>query len=263
MKFSHISKMRHGLVALGLVAAGFVAAVRPAMAEVSQEEFNKLLKAALASSEGQNLVGQATEEYLKNKQIEARKEQARQAQADMEKQFDNPAQIPIGNSPVIGPADAKITVIEFSDFECPYCSRGKQTMDELMKAYPKDVKLVFKALPLEFHQNAKPAAKAAFAAGKQGKFWEMYNALFDNQRSLGDELYTSTATKLGLNLEQFKKDMESADVEKQIDEDVKLARQNDISGTPGFFVNGVAVKGAYPLEHFKELVDRWLAKLKK
>ena len=229
-------------------------------AEVTQEKFNEMLKAALAGAEGQKLVGEATESYLRQKQMEARKQQEEQAKADIESQFNNPVVIPAGTSPFKGPADAPITIIEFSDFQCPFCKRGADTMDEVMKAYQGKVKLVFKNLPLDFHDQAKPAAKAALAAGKQGKFWEMHDALFNNQRGLGDEFYLEQAKTLGLNVEQFKKDMASADLEKQIEEDVKIARAQGISGTPGFFVNGVAVKGAYPFEHFKDIIERWLAK---
>ena len=111
---------------------------------------------------------------------------------------------------------------------------------------------------MAFHKQAKPAAAAALAAGEQGKFWEMHDALFNNQRSLSPTFYEEQAEKLGLDVDKFKKDMESEAIQKQIDEDVKLAGKHGISGTPGFFVNGVAVKGAYPLDHFKKIVDRWL-----
>ena len=131
-------------------------------------------------------------------------------------------------------------------------------MDEVAKKYPNDVKIVFKQLPLAFHDKAEPAARASLAAGKQGKFWEMHDALFDNQQSLSAEFFLEQAKKLGLDIDKFKTDMEAADVTEQIRKDKELADKNGISGTPGFFVNGVAVRGAYPLEHFDGIIQRWL-----
>ena len=102
------------------------------------------------------------------------------------------------------------------------------------------------------------AAKAALAAGKQGKFWEYHDALFANQGKLSDAFYEETAKSLGLNVDKWKTDMADASLKTLIDEDKAAAAKNDIQGTPGFFVNGVAVKGAYPLEHFKTIIDRHL-----
>ena len=220
--------------------------------------FEKQIEQYLATDKGKELIGQTVESYMQERQVRARKQAEEQANAELERQFKNPVKIEIGNSPVKGPKDAKVTVIEFSDFQCPYCVRGKETMDQLLKAYPNDVKLVFKNLPLGFHQQAVPAAKAALAAGKQGKFWEMHDELFANQQKLNGALYEELAKKLELDVAKFKKDMEDPEIAKQIEDDKKIAAANDIQGTPGFFVNGVAVRGAYPLEHFKTIVDRWL-----
>ena len=138
-------------------------------------------------------------------------------------------------------------------------------MDEVLKNYPDQVKVVFKNLPLSFHQQAKPAAIAALAAGRQGKYWEMHDALFANQQRLGEEdkLFTELATKIGLNLEKFQKDIKDEVVAKQIEADLAQASKLSIFGTPGYFVNGVQVKGAQPFPQFKLVIDRWLEKLKK
>ena len=184
------------------------------------------------------------------------------ARQQMEQQFKNPTVVPVGSSPVKGPKDAPITIIEFSDFECPYCSRANNTVEEVLKKYPNKVKVVFKNLPLPFHKEAKPAAAAALAAGEQGKFWEMHDALFANQRGLNSAFYKTTAEKLGLDVDKFITDMKSEKVQKQIEEDTKLASQNGITGTPGFFINGVLLKGAQPLPAFQRVIDRWLEKEK-
>ena len=242
-------------VIISLMAIGFSSS---AIAQIDSKQFSDAMKKYLDTPEGQQAIGENVEGFFKKKQQEMQRKQAEAEQKAFEEQFKNPVKIEIGNSPVKGPANAKITVVEFSDFQCPYCKRGKDTMDELLKAYPKDVKLTFKNLPLPFHKEAMPAAKAALAAGKQGKFWEMHDALFDNQSKLGAEFYTTKAKELGLNVEKFKADMASPEIEASIKEDQALANKNGIQGTPGFFVGGVAVKGAYPIDHFKMIVDRLL-----
>jgi len=245
------------MLAVALMAIYMLSADRLS-AQTDQNDFNKMMEAYLATDEGQENIGQALQAYALRMREQAQKQQAEMAARDSEAQFKNPVQIPAGNSPTMGPEDAAVTIVEFSDFQCGFCKRGSDTMKELMAMYPDDVRLVFKNLPRQ--PQAMPAAKAALAAGKQGKFWEMHDALLNNQRSLGMDLFLAQAKELGLDIDQFKKDMESDSVNKQIQEDMKLAQQHNITGTPGFFVNGVAVRGAYPLEHFKGIVDRWLEK---
>ncbi len=237
--------------ALGLI-------ISPATAEISEQDFSNAMERYLKSDTGAEKVGSSMERYFQKKQQEAMKRQEEQANAEVENQFKNPVKMEIGKSPVTGPENAKVTIIEFSDFQCPYCSRGRNTMEEVMKAYPKDVKVAFKHYPLPFHKEAEPAARASWAAQQQGKFWEYHDALFQNQDKLGSEFYVATAKELKLDVDKFKKDMESEAAKKQVKDDMELGAKNGIQGTPGFFVNGVAVKGAYPASHFKGIVDRWL-----
>ena len=131
-------------------------------------------------------------------------------------------------------------------------------MDEVLKAYKNDVNLVFKNLPLPFHPEAKPAAVAALAAQEQGKFWEMHDALFKNQQTLGKDTYLKLAQELGLDMEKFKADLASEKLAKRVEEDAALASKHGVNGTPGFFVGGVLVSGAQPLPAFKTIIDRWL-----
>lgn len=230
----------------------------PANADISDKDFSVAFERYLKNDAGVEKIGSALERHFQKKQQEAMKKQQDQEKADLEEQFKNPVKIDISGSPVKGPADAKVTIVEFSDFECPYCKRGADTMEEVLKAYPKDVKVVFKHFPLAFHKEATPAAKASWAAQQQGKFWEFYDALFNNQDKLGTDFYLATARELKLDETKFKADMESEAAAKQVKADFDIGSQNGIQGTPGFFVNGVAVKGAYPPAHFKGLVDRWL-----
>lgn len=248
-----------------LFAAAFqlVLGVSCAHAQANDAQFAEMMKKYLASDAGQKELGTSVEGYFKKRQQEAMKEEENRAEAEMENQFKAPVKIELGNTPVKGPANAKVTIVEFSDFQCPFCRRGNDTMTQVMKMFPNDVKVAFKHKPLPMHPEAEPAAKATVAAGKQGKFWEMHDAMFNGQDKLGAAFYEEQAKKLGLNVEQFKKDLASPEVDKVVKDDAALADKLGVQGTPNFFVNGVAVRGAYPAEHFKKLVERWLSGPKK
>jgi protein-disulfide isomerase len=145
----------------------------------------------------------------------------------------------IDESPSTGNPKAKIVIVEFSEFQCPYCSRIAPALEELIKIYPDKVRLVYKHYPLPFHPNAPAAAAATLAAQKQGKFWEYRWALAPHFQSLNDSTFLAIAEQTGLNIEQFKKDM-VLDAEKQaiIDRDMKLGQEVGVQGTPNFYVNG-------------------------
>jgi len=145
----------------------------------------------------------------------------------------------IDESPSIGNPNAKIVIVEFSEFQCPYCARITPYLDSLMHANPDKVRLVYKNFPLSFHANAPAAAAAAMAANKQGKFWEYRWALAPNYSNLNDSTFIAVAEKVGLNIEQFKKDMVLDDEKKAIiQRDMKLGAEAGVSGTPNFYVNG-------------------------
>ncbi len=162
--------------------------------------------------------------------------------------------IPVGKSATRGPADAKVTIVEFSDFQCPFCARSVELIDQITAAYPKDVRVVFKNFPLSFHQQAMPAAKAAIAAGNQGKFWPMHDKIFENSSKLTDASYPLWAKELGLNVEQFNKDMASPEVLAQINEEMKEAAAAGVRGTPTFYINGKKPAGR-SLEIYKSIID--------
>lgn len=243
---------KKALLSFGLGCMALLAPFGVASAQTSQADFDKMMDNYLKSENGPEMIAQAMQAHFQRKQQKAQ-------ESELENQFKNPVKIDIGNSPVKGPKDAKITIVEFSDFECPFCKKGNDTMNELAKLYPKDIKFVFKNLPLPGHENAEPAAKAALAANKQGKFWEYEEKLFANQRALSEEKYVEFAKELGLNIDQFNKDRASPEIAKQIQADSEQAKSFDISGTPAFFVNGVAVRGAYPISHFKMIIDRLMS----
>ena len=241
------------LLQLALIAAPVHAA------DLDQEAFKQAMQKYLEKDENLDTVGTALETYYKSKRQKQQQAAAAAERNRMEEQFNNPVKIDIGDSPVMGKKDAPVTIIEFSDFQCPYCGRGKDTMHEVAEAYPDQVKIVFKHLPLPFHPQAKPAARASIAAQKQGKFWEMHDKLFENQKNLSDETYIALANELGLDIEKFKRDFNDPAVAKMVDDDAALAATLGVQGTPGFFVNGVQVRGAKPFPQFKILIDRWLS----
>lgn len=173
---------------------------------------------------------------------------------------EKPVEIAIGNSPVKGAKNAKVTIVEFSDFECPFCSRVNPTIDQIMKEYEGKVQVVFKNQPLPFHSNAKAAAEAALAAGEQGKYWEFHDKLFANQRALNRANYETWAGELGLNMAKFKAALDSGKFSAQVDADQALATSVGASGTPTFFINGRKLVGAQPFPAFKAIIDEELAK---
>ncbi|MBI1908120.1 DsbA family protein [Candidatus Uhrbacteria bacterium] len=150
---------------------------------------------------------------------------------------------------------AKVVVVEYSDYECPFCGRHHPTMLDIMDKYGDDVAWVYRHFPLSFHPEAKPAALAAECAGEQDKFWEYTDELFANQDSLSDDYYGELADELGLNRSQFDDCVESEKYASKISEDTSSGRAAGVSGTPATFVNGQLVSGAVPLETFVDLID--------
>ena len=163
-------------------------------------------------------------------------------------------------SPARGPESARVSIIEFSDFQCPFCRRVTPTMDKLTTEYGDQVRIVFKNLPLSIHSNAPAAHAAAEAAHRQGKFWEMHDRIFADQRNLAPEVFEGYAEDMGLDMDRYRADVASSDVKKRIGADMEEAQKLGVTGTPGFFVNGRFVSGAQPFETFKRMVDEELDK---
>ncbi|MBM4381563.1 MAG: thioredoxin domain-containing protein, partial [Deltaproteobacteria bacterium] len=163
--------------------------------------------------------------------------------------------VPVGTSPAKGPASALVTVVEFSDYQCPFCSRADATVNQLLRDYGDKVRVVMKQQPLSFHDRARPAALAALAAGEQNKFWEMHAKLFANQQSLSDADLERYAGELGLNVSRWKADLQSPKLAAMVDADQALGSAIGASGTPTFFINGKQLVGAQPVETFKSKID--------
>ncbi|HXJ19102.1 MAG TPA: thioredoxin domain-containing protein [Polyangia bacterium] len=159
------------------------------------------------------------------------------------------------DGPMKGPANAKVTIVEFSDFQCPFCGRVIPTVQQIEKNYPNDVRLVFIHNPLPFHPNAEPAAEAAVAAGEQGKFWEMHDKLFANQNNLQRADFEKYAQEIGLDMNKFKAALDSHAGKKKVDGDLAVGKQVGVQGTPNFYIDGRNVQGAQPYEEFKKVID--------
>ncbi|MGF1494337.1 MAG: DsbA family protein [Microcoleaceae cyanobacterium] len=169
---------------------------------------------------------------------------------------ENPAAI-IGDSPTQGAADQQIVLVEFSDFQCPFCSRAHETIQQFMGKHQDTVTLVYKHFPLaEIHPEAIPAARASWAAQQQGKFWEYQDALFKQQDQLGEDLYVSIAEKLELELDKFNADRQGEAANRAVEQDTQLARGLGIRGTPFFVMNGETFSGAVELSQMEDVLKR-------
>ena len=162
-------------------------------------------------------------------------------------------------SPAIGPASAKVTLVEFSDFQCPFCSRVTPTMNQIKEEYGDQVRIVFKHLPLSIHPKAPAAHAAAEAAHRQGKFWEMHDKIFGNQQEMSPEKYAEYAAELELDIEKYNADLADESLTKRIDSDAQDAAALLVRGTPGFFINGKFLSGAQPFAAFKQQIDAELS----
>jgi len=176
---------------------------------------------------------------------------AARPQVDPNKVYD----IPVGDSPLKGPKDAKVTIVKFSDYQCPFCARADPLVNQVLEAFPKDARYTYKQFPLTtIHPNAMPASKAALAAGRQGKYWEMHKLLFDNYRALGADDLKKYAGEIGLDVPKWEKDKESKEIQDQINDEMKEARAAGVRGTPTIFVNGKRLMNR-SFEGFKEAVE--------
>jgi protein-disulfide isomerase len=169
------------------------------------------------------------------------------------------AQIAGPGAPSFGAADAKVTLVEFSDFQCPYCARAAEVTKQLRSRYGDKVRFVFRQFPLAFHQHAQAAAEAALAAHAQGKFWEFHDKLFENQSQLGSEALSDYAKQLGLDLKAFKSAVDQRTFSESVKADVKLGELTHVQGTPTLFINGKRVSDPTNLQVVAEAIDGELA----
>jgi protein-disulfide isomerase len=155
-----------------------------------------------------------------------------------------------------------VEVIEFSDFQCPFCMRANPTVEQVLKTYGDKIKFVYRHYPLPNHPNARPAAEASACAEVQGKFWEYHDRLFANPTKLSDPDLKAQAAALGLDTAKFNACVDNHQQKPGVDADMAAGEAVGVTGTPAFFINGRSIEGAQPFESFKRVIDEELARVK-
>lgn len=212
----------------------------------------------------------ALNDAVKVAQAGQRKKREEEEKQKFEESFKNPLKPQIRTDEIIrGDKNAPLTLVEYSDFECPFCSKGYQTVTQLLKKYKGKIRFVYKHLPLSFHANAMPASQYYEALRLQSpqKAIDFHDELFENFSKIkqGEKFFRGIAKKIGANMKKLEKDLDSDAVKARINEDLAEAKKFGFQGTPGFLLNGIPVRGAYPADHFdgivEELKKRGLIKL--
>lgn len=197
-----------------------------------------------------------------------RRNQAQQAlvaslkkDADVKVMLDVPrVKVEVADAPAIGPKDAKVTLIEFSDYQCPFCKRVRPTIWQLVDQYKDKMRYVFMDFPLSFHQFSRKAHEAAHCAGDQGKYFEYNRKIFDSQTNLSVDDLKKYAKDLMLNTTRFNKCLDSGAHAKNVDKSIALGSSVGVTGTPSFFIDGIQLSGAQPIDAFKTIIDDELKK---
>jgi protein-disulfide isomerase len=172
------------------------------------------------------------------------------------KLLEDPVAIPVDGAPVLGPANARVTLVEFSDFQCPYCAEAVLKLNAVLKAYPNDVKLIFKQYPLDIHSQAALAAAAALAAQRQGKFWQLHDAMFADRTHLSRPAIVAMAGKVGLDVKQFQQDWDSAAIKKALAKDQADGDKIGVDATPSIYIDGQKYNGALALDAMRPIIEK-------
>lgn len=164
-------------------------------------------------------------------------------------------EIPIAGAPSRGPKDARVTIVAFSDFQCPGCAQASHWADSIITAFPKDVRIVFKQFPLDFHEQAREAAEASLAANEQGKFWPMHDKMFAHNESLNREAIRKSAEEIGLDVKALDQSLDSGRYRERVDEDIADGMKIGVNGTPLFFINGRRYNGMRTMEAIRPIIE--------
>jgi protein-disulfide isomerase len=237
---------------------------QPTDAEITKiydENKEQLNNAPLEQVKGQIV------EYLQRKAVQARRDAVVE---ELKKKYPTKValkppvvEVSLGSTPPKGSPTAPVTIIEFSDYQCPFCKRVEPTVQEVLKAYgPDKVRFAYRNFPLPFHSDARPAAEAAGCAAEQGKFWEYHEKLMAAKDLSADNL-KKLAGEVGVDQKQFDGCVAAQKFKDAIEKDVEAGEAAGVNGTPAFFINGRMLDGAQPFEKFKEVIDEELASAKK
>lgn len=182
-------------------------------------------------------------------------EASRWGHVPVPKLLEDPITLPVAGAPVDGPAGARITLVEFSDFQCPYCYKAAGALHTILKAYQNDVKLIFKQFPLDSHSQAAGAALASIAAERQGKFWPMYDALFAHRQDLSRSSLFAIARNLGLDMKRFAADIDSPETKRALARDMDDGDKAGVDATPTIFIDGRRYNGSLDLNAIRPVLD--------
>ena len=249
-----------GIERTALVEKEITAKIPP----VSDSDVTTWFQANQARLQGQPLdqVRQPIRAFLTQERMQGIREQyvdGLKARTAVVVMLDPPRQhVSAANSPSKGSISAPIEIIEFSDFQCPYCLRADPTVRQVLDTYGNRIRFVYRHYPLPNHPFARPAAEAAACAGEQGKFWPYHDLLFANPSKLSDADLKQHAAGLGLNAAQFNGCVDTHKLKAEIDADLKAGENAGVNGTPAFFINGRMLSGAQPFEAFKKIIDEEL-----
>ena len=171
------------------------------------------------------------------------------------KLLENPVVIPIDGAPFVGPKDARVTIVEFSDFQCPYCAQAVVKLNAILKAYPNQVKLIFKQFPLDMHSQAALAAAAAVAAHWQGKFWPLHDAMFADRTHLSRQTILAMAGSIGLDTKRFEQDWESPGVKQAVAREQMEGEKAGVEATPTVFIDSQKYNGGLDLDAIRPIIE--------
>lgn len=171
--------------------------------------------------------------------------------------------IPTQGSPVTGAANARITLVEFSDFQCPFCGPASLKLAAVLKAFPNDVKLIFKQYPLDFHPQAQISAQAALAAHQQGKFWQLHDLMFANRSKLSRQSILGWSQQAGLDMKRFNADLDSEAIKKAVARDMDDGLKAGVEATPTVYINGQKYNGELLLDAIRPVLEGELKRLQK
>lgn len=213
----------------------------------SLDEVKGRLVAEIKRGKEAALYNKFIEELRKNAKVEILMERPRVA-------------VSADDDPSKGPEKAPIQIVEFSDFQCPFCKRARATVNQIIDTYKDKVRYTFRDFPLSFHKFAQKAAEAAQCAGEQDKYWDYSDKLWENQTALDTPQLKEYAKQIGLNEKKFTECLDSGKYAAEIQKDEKEGMEAGVSGTPAYFINGIFISGAVPFDQFKEVIDEELAK---
>jgi protein-disulfide isomerase len=243
--------------AAGITSQQVLANIKPAeVTDADVDAFFEENKARIPKSK-EEIAGQLREYLARQRESEARATFIKSLEEKYKVVITlEPLRVEVAaTGPAVGPANAPVTIVEFTDFQCPFCSRVIPTLEEVRAKYGDKVRLVVRQFPLNIHPNARKAAEASLCANEQGKFRELHDAMFRNQQELAVNLLKSKAAELGMNAEQFNACLDSGKYAGQVEADVRAGEAVGVTGTPALFINGRLVSGAVPLEQVTKVID--------